>query len=139
MALRYPDLAALVLRVGFSLYMIFGHGLSKFQNLISGEEIRFPELFGMPASVALSLAVFSEFIACIFIFVGYKTRLAAVPIVITMIIAAFYIHGSDAWFMKNAIDGKSKEFAMIYLFGFLGIFLLGPGKYSIDAKTKTIL
>jgi len=138
MTLRYPDLAALVLRVGFGLYMLLGHGLGKFQSLIGGGEIQFPSILGLPASVCLGLAVFAEFLACIFIIVGYKTRLAALPVLMTMIIAAFMIHGNDPFFMQGA-EGGSKEPAMLYLFGFLSIYLLGSGKYSVDDKMSSVL
>lgn len=138
MTLRYPDLAALILRVGFGLYMLLGHGLSKFMNLIEGGTIKFPSILGLPPSVCLALAVFAEFVACILIIVGYKTRLAALPVIITMAIAAFMIHGGDPFFMQKA-EGGSKEPAMIYLIGFLAIYLLGSGKYSLDDKLDSVI
>jgi putative oxidoreductase len=95
-------------------------------------------MFGMSPAIGLGLAVFAEFFACIFIIIGFKTRLAAIPMVITMAVAAFYIHGSDAWFMQ-ATDGSSKEPAMLYLIGFASIFMLGSGKYSLDDKISSVL
>ncbi|MBT8231393.1 MAG: DoxX family protein [Saprospiraceae bacterium] len=138
MIIRYPDLAALVLRLGFGLYMLLGHGLSKFNMLLAGGEIRFPSVLGMPPKISLILAVAAEFIACIMIIIGYKTRLAALPMIITMLIAAFVIHSGDPWFMQSA-DGGSKEPALIYMLGFLSIYLLGSGKYSIDSRVDSIM
>lgn len=138
MTIRYPDFTALVLRVGFGLYMLLGHGLSKFQLFISGTEIKFPSVLGLPPNVALGFAVFSEFIACILIIIGFKTRLAAIPLIITMLIAAFLVHGQDPWFMYNA-DAGSKEPALLYGLGFVAIYLLGSGKYSIDHRVDSIL
>lgn len=137
MTLRYPDLAALILRLGFGLYMLIGHGLGKFNMLLSGD-IQFPSLLGMPAKVCLILAVIAEFFACLLIIVGYKTRLAAIPMIMTMAIAAFIVHGGDPWFMGRG-DGGSKEPAMIYLFGFLAIYLLGSGKFSLDDKLDSVI
>jgi len=137
-SIRYPDLTALVLRIGFGLYMLLGHGLSKFQMLFSSVEIKFPSVLGLSPIVGLYLAVFAEFIACIFIIIGFKTRIAAIPMIITMIVAVFIVHGSDHWFMQMS-KGGSKEPAMIYLFGFLSIYLLGSGKYSIDYHVDSIL
>lgn len=132
----YPDAAALVLRVGFGLYMLLAHGLGKFQMLLAGGEIKFPGLLGMPPSVCLTLTVLAEFFACLFIIAGYKTRLATIPLIFTMIIAAFMVHGEDPF---TARGGPSKEMALLYLLGFLGIYLLGSGKYSLDDKFDSVL
>jgi len=50
-----------------------------------------------------------------------------------MAIAAFYSHAGHAWFMQST-DGPSKEPAMLFLFAFISIYILGPGKYSLDDK-----
>jgi len=132
----YPDAAALVLRVGFGFYMLMAHGVGNFQTLMAGGKIDFPALMGMPSSVCLALTVFAEFIACLFIIVGYKTRLATIPLVITMIVAAFMVHGPDPFTAKG---GPSKEMALLYMTGFLAIYFLGSGKYSLDDKFDSIL
>ncbi len=141
MTLVYPDLAALLLRVGFGMYMLLGHGMSKLKMLMSGAEVNFPSILGMSPSLSLGLAVFAEFLACVLIIVGYKTRLAALPVIITMIVAAFMIHGGDPFFMKDIHEeaSGSKEPAMLYLIGFIAIYLLGSGRYSIDDKMDSVL
>ena len=138
MTIQYPDFTALILRLGFGLYMLFGHGLGKLMKLLSGEEIQFFSFLGLPANISLGLAVFAEFIACIFIIIGYKTRLAALPLIITMLVAAFVVHGSDPWFMYGT-EGGSKEPAIIYLIGFLAIYCLGSGKYSVDDRSYNVV
>jgi putative oxidoreductase len=125
------DLAALALRLGFGFFMVFGHGLPKLQMLFSGN-IMFLGLFGLSPTVSLVLAVMSEFLAALLVLIGLKTRLASIPVILTMVLAAFYVHLSDPLFMANA-SGGSKEVALLFLFGFLGTFLLGSGKYSLDA------
>jgi len=50
----------------------------------------------------------------------------AIPSAITMVVAAFIVHGADPL--------QKKELALVYLIMFLAIALLGPGKYSIDKK-----
>jgi len=50
-----------------------------------------------------------------------------------MAIAAFYSHAGHAWFMQST-DGPSKEPAMLFFFAFISIYILGPGKYSLDDK-----
>jgi putative oxidoreductase len=138
MSLRYPDLAALLLRVGFGGYMLCGHGLGKLNKLLAGGEVRFPSILGIPPTLSLALAVFAEVMACAMIIIGYKTRLAAMPMIITMFVAAFIIHGADPLFMQKAESG-SKEPALLYLIGFLAIYLLGSGKYSVDETLDSVL
>ncbi len=138
MTVVYPDLAALLLRLGFGSYMLFGHGYSKLMKLMSGDEIQFLALFGLSPKICLTLTVLGEFVCAILIIIGYKTRLAALPLIITMAVAAFMVHGGDPFFMQGT-DGGSKEPAMIYLIGFLAIYLLGSGKYSIDERFDSVI
>ncbi len=138
MSLQYPDLTALVLRIGFGFYMLLGHGMAKFSKLMAGGEIKFPALLGLSPKICLTLAVIAEVIACIMIIIGYKTRIAAILMIITMAVAAFIVHGGDPFFMQGAENG-SKEPAMLYLIGFLGIYLLGSGRYSLDDKFDSVL
>jgi|AntAceMinimDraft_12_1070368.scaffolds.fasta_scaffold149226_2 putative oxidoreductase len=105
--------------------MMLTHGLPKFQKLISGD-FEFGDPIGIGAAPSLFLAVIGEFICPILVIIGYKTRLATIPTVITMLVAAFIVHAADAF--------GSKEKALLYLVGFVTIALLGPGKYSIDRK-----
>ncbi len=124
------DLASLILRVGLGFFMVFGHGLGKLQMLISGE-IQFAALFGLSPTINLTLAVLAEFFAALLVMVGLKTRLASIPVILTMAVAVFIVHFNDPLFAASG--GGSKEFAAIYLIGYLGILLLGSGKYSLDA------
>lgn len=110
------------LRIVPSLMML-GHGYPKLQKLIAGN-FEFPNPLGIGAAPSLFLAVIGEFVAPILIIIGFKTRWAAIPAAITMLVAAFIVHGPDPF-------GK-KEFALLYGVVFIAIFLLGPGKYSID-------
>jgi putative oxidoreductase len=124
------DLAALILRAGLGFFMIMGHGLGKLQMLLSGE-IEFAALFGLSPTINLILAVLAEFFAALFVLVGLKTRLASIPVIITMAVAVFIVHFSDPLFAASG--GGSKEFAAIYLIGYTAILFLGSGKYSLDA------
>ena len=60
--------------------------------------------------------------------IGLKTRLASVPLIVTMIVAAFIVHAGDPF--------AKKELALVYLVGFLAIFFTGPGEYSVDARLR---
>lgn len=115
--------ALLVGRVAISLLML-AHGLPKLDMLFSGVTIEFPSVFGLSAELSLTLAVFAEVFCSMFILVGFATRLASVPLIITMLVAIFYIHGEDVF--------AKKELAVLYLVGYIVLFVAGSGKYSVD-------
>ncbi len=133
--MRYPDTASLILRLGFGLTMMFGHGFGKFTMLLSGNDIQFLPFLGLSPAISLGLAVFAEFFAAFFVIIGYKTKWACVPLIVTMLVAAFMVHGGDPLFMKDA-DGGSKEPALLFLFGFFAIYFLDSGRFSVDEKLK---
>jgi putative oxidoreductase len=111
-------------RIAISVMMLT-HGLPKFQKLISGD-FKFADPFGIGETPSLFLAVIGEFICPILIIIGFKSRLAAIPVSITMAVAAFITHGAD--------DFGTKEKALFYLVAFITISLVGPGKFGIDKK-----
>lgn len=106
--------------------MMLTHGIPKLQNFFSGDEIKFADPIGIGASPSLFLAVIGEVLCPIFIILGYKTRWFSVPAAVTMLIAAFVQHAADSF--------KVKEMAVLYLVFFVVIFLLGPGRFSVDGK-----
>ena len=119
------NIALLILRVSFSAMLLLLHGVPKVKNLMS-DNIQFVNIFGMGEAISLILATLAEVVLPILIIIGYKTRIAAIPIVLVMIVAAFVYHGNDP------ISVKEKP--LIFLFGFLTIAIAGAGKFSIDKK-----
>lgn len=103
---------------------MFTHGFPKFYKLMAGGEVQFRDVLGMGPAVSLSLAVFAEVICSTFVLVGLGTRLATIPLIITMLTAAFVAHADDPF-------GK-KELPLLYLFIYITVLILGSGKYSID-------
>ena len=122
------DIAKLILRIVFGGFMLFSHGWSKMFKLFGEAEIKFADPIGLGMSTSLGLTVFAEVLCAAFILVGMFTRWATVPLIITMLVAAFIIHGQDPF--------GDKEMALIYLFGYISIWLLGPGRYSLDAQIR---
>ncbi|WP_339704932.1 DoxX family protein [uncultured Kriegella sp.] len=118
------DIGLAVLRIAPSL-LLMTHGIPKFQNFINGN-LEFGDPLGIGAAPSLFLAVIGEVVCPILIIIGYKTRWAAVPPAITMLVAAFVVHGSDPI--------ATKEKALLFLTFFVVIILLGPGRYSVDRK-----
>lgn len=118
------DLGLLILRVWFGLEMALAHGLPKLQKLFSDKNDQFFDFLGIGGMPSLSLAVFGEFICGILIAVGLFTRLATIPYMITMAVAAFIVHLNDGW-------GKMAS-PLMYLIPALVLFITGPGKHSLD-------
>ncbi|WP_308993778.1 DoxX family protein [Mariniflexile litorale] len=123
---NFPDLGLLILRIGFA-GMLLTHGIPKL-NLLFESPIKFADPIGVGEITSLILTLIGEVLAPILILIGFRTKLAAIPVIITMFVAAFIVHASDAMAVK--------EKALLYLIGFVVIFLTGAGKYSIDGFKK---
>ena len=139
------DWGALFLRVSFSLTMIIGHGQGKLMQLFGPDPIQFADPFGLGPTISLALATFGEFLCPIFLIIGFKTRLFAIPAIITMLTAAFIAHATAPFFpgwVMNAVAEHpvlitpNKEFAALYLFAFISIMLVGPGRISVDQMMR---
>lgn len=113
----------LIIRVGSAALMLT-HGWPKAMKLIAGGEIKFADPFGMGMTLSLVLAVFAEVICATLVGIGLKTRLATVPLLITMLTAGFIIHSAD----PIAVQEK----AFLYVMIFLVIMVKGAGKFSVD-------
>ena len=113
----------LVLRVGIGLLMVFAHGSTK---LVDFTELAatFPDPFGLGGVSSLALAVLAEFFCSLAITFGFLTRLATIPPIILLLVAAFGIHGGAAF--------AKQELALVYLIPYIALALTGPGRYSVD-------
>ena len=118
------NLGLLILRVGFSTGLMT-HGYGKFLRVINGN-FKFSDPLGIGASLSLILASFGEFIAPIFIIVGWKTRLFSIFPAFTMLVAFTIAHDGDPF--------SRKEKSLMYLIAFIAIYFTGPGKYCIDKE-----
>ena len=117
------NIGLLLLRIVFCGAMIYGHGLGKLNKLIAGN-FKFSDPIGIGEAPTLFLAVFSEFIAPIFILIGFKTKFFSFFPAATMFVAAFIVHLSDPF--------PRMEKAILFLAIFVFFMISGPGKYSID-------
>ena len=118
------DIGLLILRIGFG-GMMLTHGIPKLLKMISGD-FSFGDPFGIGEPATLVLAVLGEVLFPILVIIGFKTRLSAIPVIVTMAVAAFIVHATDPL--------GTKEIAILYLIGFIAIAFLGAGKYSVDKK-----
>ncbi|MEZ4884063.1 MAG: DoxX family protein [Chitinophagales bacterium] len=122
---KWIDIGLLLLRITFGAAMLYGHGIGKWGKLFGGEEIQFADPFGLGVVASLGLAVFAEVICSILLMFGLFTRLALVPLMVTMAVAYFTVHFSDEF--------AKQEKAILYGITYLALFLTGPGRMSLDA------
>ena len=121
------SLSLLLLRLVFGLGMAVGHGWGKL--LSYGEKMHnFADPLGIGSPLSMGGAVFAEVVCGGLIALGLATRVATIPLIFTMGVAAFMIHGTHPLFGP----GPAKEMALLYLSAYAAIGLAGPGKFSID-------
>lgn len=141
---RTSSIGLLILRFGMGGFLLT-HGWGKLQTLLAGNFDQFADPIGLGTGPSLVLAVGAEAFCAVLVMAGLITRLAAVPPVITMLVAAFVVHASDPWTMGGgaalfqageAESWASREPALLYLFAFLTLVFTGPGKFSVDALIR---
>ena len=113
----------LVIRLFVGISMLT-HALPKLEKLIANDKIEFMNFLGLGSAISLLLVVFAEFLCSIFIILGFLTRFSTIPLMVTMLIAFFVVHGADPY--------AAKELCLVYFFFYLTIFILGSGKFSLD-------
>jgi putative oxidoreductase len=112
----------LIARIAIGV-IVLTHGLPKLDKLMAGN-VQFRDPFGMGPTFSLALVVFAEVVCSVLLILGLAVRFAAIPLIITMLVAIFYAHAADPF--------AKKELPTILLLVFTGFLLLGPGRYSID-------
>ena len=121
------DTILLIVRLSIAALMLT-HGLPKLSKLMAGGEIKFANPIGLGPTVSLILVVFSEVFCSFLIAIGYKTRLATIPLIITMLVAAFITHYGDGI--------HKQEKALLYVLIYLMILIKNGGKFSLDNLLK---
>lgn len=121
------SLGLLVLRLGAGGLLLGAHGLSK--ALRFSERLpAFADPIGLGPQASFVLVVFAEVVCTSLVILGLRTRLATVPILIFLSVAAFVQHLHDPW-------GK-KELPLLYMVPFLALLLAGGGRFSLDALLR---
>ncbi len=120
--------ALLILRVVVGIAFLY-HGWGKIQTPFSW----MPPTSGVPGFLQF-LAALSEFGGGLALIVGFLVPVATLGMAFTMAVATF-IH---MVVMKdpfvNMTGGSSYELALVYFCVTVLFFVLGPGKFSADAK-----
>lgn len=130
---RSSDFGMLLLRLGVGFIFIFIHGLGKITagpgmwKRLGGSMSTFginflPEFWGF-------MAAFTEFFVPMFLILGVLFKPAALLLALNMIVAtSVHLKNLDPW-------GKI-AYPMMLVILFISLFLIGPGKFSIDALLK---
>jgi putative oxidoreductase len=117
------DLVLLAIRITIACFMLV-HGIPKLGKFFAEEPLKFGDPIGIGMVPSLVLTVFAEVFCSVLIFIGLGTRLAVIPLIITMLVAAFVVHATDGF-------GKM-ELPLLYVTGYLFLLVTGSGRYSID-------
>lgn len=121
------SIGLLLLRLAVGGMMAYGHGWGKLSSF-SERSGSFPDLLGIGGPANMALAIGAEFFCAILVVLGLFTRVAAVPLAFTMIMAAFVVHGADPF--------AKKELAFFYLTTSLALVFTGAGKLSVDGAVR---
>ena len=125
---RLNDFGLLILRTSFGIIMLATHGYPKFLKLLSGNEIKFFDPFGIGKTFSFILAASAEFAGAALLALGIFSRLSSLSLAVTMFVAAFLYHADDPF--------KTQEKALLFFAVYVVLFITGPGKYSLQNLFK---
>ncbi|MBS1513288.1 MAG: DoxX family protein [Bacteroidetes bacterium] len=119
--------AMLILRLGLGILMML-HG---YQKLVHFGDLhnKFMNFLGIGSTLSLALVIFAEFFCSLFLILGLFSRLATIPLIITMCVVIFKVNNG------HFVDEDLHAEPALYLIGYLTVLLVGPGKISIDNMT----
>ena len=103
--------------------MLLYHGIEK---CIHFEEMshHFMNFIGLGPKFSLILSIFAEVGCSLALIAGFLVRLSILPLIFNMLMATFFA-------MPHA-PYKMMELPLIYLLGFVILYIAGPGRISID-------
>jgi|SRR3954463_10074424 putative oxidoreductase len=117
------NFSMLLLRVSTGLWIMIKHGLDKLQNF-STIQPHFYNFLGLGSSLSLALVIFAELFCGMLVVLGLFTRLAVIPIIIMLLVAAFNAKATQPL--------MNKELDFLYLIPFVVLLFCGAGRVSVD-------
>lgn len=120
------DLGILIFRIATAGILLL-HGWPKLRDFSrwAGD---FRDPIGIGSTGSLILVIGAEVFCSALVLIGLFTRLALVPMIITMCVVIFVVHANDTV--------RQNEVPIFILSGCVAIFVTGPGKYSVDQLMK---
>ncbi|HCJ55203.1 MULTISPECIES: DoxX family protein [Glutamicibacter] len=126
---RLQVAARILLRLAFG-FLFLAHGWQKFfQYTIEGTTAAFGQM-GVPAAGLIApVAATLEIVGGAAIILGLLTRVFAGLLGLKMVAALFMVHAPAGVFVENG----GFELVLALAAGALALFLVGPGRISLDA------
>lgn len=106
-------LAPVFLSAGFNKLNVFSETANWFGNADWGLGLPFPTLMA-------SLAIFAEIVGGFALLFGLGTRLMSIPLMVTMLVAAFAVHWEHGWFAIAQSNPNTSMAAILDKVGFPG-------------------
>ena len=113
----------LFFRIGIGLSLINTHGLKKvlhYQDTVA----HIPDPFGIGGEISTIVAILANVVFAGFLALGLFTRLSTLFIFGVTISGLLFVHINDPWPVKDV--------PLMYSMSLALIFVLGPGRYSLD-------
>ncbi len=127
---RNDNLGKLLLRIAVAVIIFFHgwfkltHGVGWIQGMLGGAGF-------------LAYGVYlAELIAPVFLLVGFRTRLAALFIIVDMLFAFILVLNGAIFSVKEMGGGWSIEIEAMLLLCSLALFFTGAGKYAASSSKK---
>jgi putative oxidoreductase len=124
--------ALLILRLSLGIMMLL-YGFFKLFNGVNEVGLMLTEK-GLPYFISYGVIV-GEVIAPLMIIIGYRTKIAAILLAFTMVVAILLAHSNDI-FNLNSHGGWAIDHQGLFLFGSIALMLSGAGKYAVSTKNK---
>ena len=113
----------LVIRILFGL-LFLSHGYTKLMLHASMADL-FADPIGLGSIISFWMVVFAEVVCSFALIFGILQRVVLIPMIITMAVAFFVVHGGDAF--------AARELSFVYLIVFIILYITGPGEFSFDS------
>jgi putative oxidoreductase len=126
----YDSAGKLLLRLvlGFSILL---HGIAKIVDGVGGIAGML-SASGLPAVLAYGVYI-GEVLAPLLLIVGWYSRVGAVLIAVNMVFAIALAHPAEILTLGPQ-GGWALELQGMFLFTAIALALMGPGRYSLNAK-----
>ena len=117
------DWSMLAFRIFVSVEMMVAHGLKKIGIGVEEAE-KVPNPLHLPDAFNQFFATAANLFFPVLVILGLFTRVAVLPILAVTLMGYFVLHWNDSLL--------EKDMRFMYSVTFLLLFILGPGKYSVD-------
>ena len=124
---RVDGIALSVLRIVVGIVFVV-HGFGKLMTGFGTVSESFAEM-GIPLPLVSAIMVaLAEVVGGLALAAGFYTRLATVPLIVTMLVAMIMVHLRNGFFIYNS----GYEYTLVLLVVLVVIAVTGPGAIAVD-------